>query len=81
MLNKLTDDQRTLLVVMIEDLKQFDGNEFVIQALEKVYEGGEYRGGMKRYLNGAREYWLKNIYGEDLSCWGETKRGNKLIIK
>ena len=81
MLNKLTDDQRTLLVVMIEDLKQFDGNEFVIQALEKVYEWGEYRGGMKRYLNGAREYWLKNIYGEDLSCWSETKRGNKLIIK
>ena len=81
MLNKLTDDQRTLLVVMIEDLKQFDGNEFVIQALEKVYEEGEYRGGTKLYLNGARDYWLKNIYGEDLSCWSETKRGNKLIIK
>ena len=52
MLNKLTDDQRTLLVVMIEDLKQFDGNEFVIQALEKVYEEGEYRGLYKSiYLN------------------------------
>lgn len=77
MLNKLTNDHRTLLVVMIEDLKQFDGNEFVIQALEKVYEDGEYGGGMKRYLNGARDYWLKNIYGEDLSCWSETKRVKK----
>ena len=77
MLNKLTNDHRTLLVVMIEDLKQFDGNEFVIQALEKVYEDGEYRGGMKRYLNGARDYWLKNIYGEDLSCWNEIKRVKK----
>lgn len=77
MLNKLTNDHRTLLVVMIEDLKQFDGNEFVIQALEKVYEDGEYGGGMKRYLNSARDYWLKNIYGEDLSCWNEIKRVKK----
>ena len=79
MLNKLTDNQRTLLLVMIEDLKQFDANEFVIlkETLIKVYNDGEYRGGTKAYLNGAREYWLKNIYGEDLSCWNEIKKMNK----
>lgn len=70
---KLTDDQRDLLLAMIEDFNQFDGNESIIEQLTKVYNDGEYRGGTKLYLNGVRDYWLKNIYGEDLSCWHELR--------
>lgn len=70
---KLTNDQRDLLLAMIEDFSQFDDNDGIIQALTKVYNDGSYMGGTKLYLNGVRDYWLKNIYGEDLSCWHELR--------
>ena len=75
---KLTNDQRDLLLAMIEDFNQFDDNDGIVQALSKVYKDGEYWGGTKLYLNGVRDYWLKNIYGEDLSCWHELKETIKL---
>ena len=72
-LNKLTDDQRDLILAMIDDFNQFDDMDGVVQALMKVYNDGEYMGGTKLYLNSIREYWLKNIYGEDLSCWHDLR--------
>lgn len=75
---KLTDDQKDLILAMIEDFNQFDGMEGNIQALSKVYNDGEYMGGTKLYLNSVRDYWLKNIYGEDLSCWHELRETIKL---
>ena len=73
MVYKLTDDQRDLLLAMIEDFSQFHDNDGIVQALSKVYNDGSYMGGTKLYLNSVRDYWLKNIYGEDLSCWHELR--------
>ena len=70
---KLTNDQRDLLLAMIQDFGQFDDNDGIVQALTKVYNDGSYMGGTKLYLNSVRDYWLKNIYGEDLSCWHELR--------
>ena len=70
---KLTDDQRDLILAMIEDFNQLGGTEGIVEALMKVYNDGEYMGGTKLYLNSVRDYWLKNIYGQGLSCWHDLR--------
>ena len=78
MITKLTDDQRDLILAMIEDFNQLGGTEGIVEALMKVYNDGEYMGGTKLYLNSVREYWLKNIYGQGLSCWHDLRETIKL---
>ena len=72
-LNKLTDDQKDLILAMIEDLGHVDDMKGEVEALMKIYNDGEYMGGTKLYLNSVREYWLKNIYGQGLSCWHDLR--------
>ena len=72
-LTKLTDDQRDLILAMIEDFNQLGGTEGIVEALMKVYNDGEYMGGTKLYLTSVRDYWLKNIYDKGLSCWHDLR--------
>ena len=78
MITKLTDDQKDLILAMIEDFGRFHNHDGIVQALTKVYNDGEYMGGTKLYLNSVRDYWLKNIYGQGLSCWHDLRETIKL---
>jgi hypothetical protein len=77
---KLTDDQKDLLLAMIEDINQLDDetNDSTMNALMKVYNDGGYMGGTKLYLNGVRDWWLKRIYNEGNSCWHDLRETIKL---
>ena len=84
MVYKLTDDQRDLLLVMVEDWNTYidqNGSDYVIypgmvDSLVEIYNDGEYTGKFRTRLNLIRKLWLANIYNKGLSCWNELRELN-----
>lgn len=73
-MNKLTDDQKDLIMTILYDLDNIEDSEDIENLnmkslLMKIYNDGKYEDTYSMALNSIREFWMVNIYNKGYSTW------------
>jgi hypothetical protein len=79
MVDKLTDDQKDLIMTILYDLDNVEGifkegtdskDAITMKSyLTEIYNDGKYDSHQKMTLNTIREFWMTSIYKKGYSTW------------
>mgnify|MGYP000225867795 CR=1 FL=1 len=74
MVDKLTDDQKDLIMAILYDLDNVEASEDkdivnIKSYLTTIYNSGKYDSSQKIALNTIREFWMTSIYNKGYSTW------------